>query len=72
MNSIGNTREKNGEKKKELRHFICSIDADAEKFVQAVRNHWGIESMHWALDEHSEKMPKEPEKTMPPRIYRYC
>jgi predicted transposase YbfD/YdcC len=44
------SREEKGEKKKERRYFICSIKPDVERFAHAVRNHWGIESMHWSLD----------------------
>ena len=40
-----------GEKKfTEYRYFLTSIAPDAEKFANAVRKHWGIESMHWSLD----------------------
>jgi predicted transposase YbfD/YdcC len=34
----------------DTRYFICSIEDDPDKFAYAVRNHWGIESMHWSLD----------------------
>ncbi len=44
------TRESKEDKKQECRYFLCSIDADTEKFSYAVRKHWGIESMHWSLD----------------------
>jgi predicted transposase YbfD/YdcC len=41
-----------GEKKTiEKRFFINSIVADAKKFSQAVRGHWGVENpLHWRLD----------------------
>ncbi|WP_213996880.1 ISAs1 family transposase [Tepidanaerobacter syntrophicus] len=42
--------EQNGQKKCEKRYFLCSIDDNAQKFADAVRKHWGIESMHWSLD----------------------
>lgn len=42
--------EQNGKKTCETRYYICSIEADAIKFANAVRKHWGIESMHWSLD----------------------
>lgn len=42
--------EQNGEKKSEKRYFLCNIEDNAEKFANAVRKHWGIESMHWSLD----------------------
>lgn len=29
---------------------MSSLPADAVKFSNAVRKHWGIESMHWVLD----------------------
>lgn len=35
----------------EQRYFINSIAADAKRFAQAVRAHWGIENrLHWRLD----------------------
>jgi len=35
----------------EIRYFLSSSDAPAEKQIQAIRNHWGIEnSLHWVLD----------------------
>jgi predicted transposase YbfD/YdcC len=43
-------REENGNKISETRYFLSSIAADAPKFANAVRSHWGIESMHWSLD----------------------
>ena len=33
------------------RYFICSIEADARRFCQAVRDHWHVENkLHWVLD----------------------
>ena len=35
----------------EVRFFISSLEADAEKLAGAVRGHWGIENgLHWVLD----------------------
>lgn len=35
----------------ETRLFINSISADARRFAQAVREHWGVENrLHWRLD----------------------
>lgn len=53
LTSIGMVKyqkEENGQKTVEKRHFICSIEDNAEKFSYTVRKHWGIESMHWVLD----------------------
>lgn len=53
LTSIGMVKyhsEKDGKKTCETRYYICSIEADAIKFANAVRKHWGIESMHWSLD----------------------
>lgn len=44
------TTEKNGKQTIETRYFISSLSADAKLFGNAVRSHWGVESMHWALD----------------------
>jgi predicted transposase YbfD/YdcC len=49
----------------DTRYFICSIEDDPNKFAYAVRNHWGIESMHWSLDvtflEDSKRVRKDNE-----------
>ncbi len=53
LTSIGMTvyyREEKGEKKTEIRYYLCSIDNNVQKFARAARRHWGIESMHWCLD----------------------
>jgi predicted transposase YbfD/YdcC len=34
----------------EARHYILSRYLSARRFAEAVRGHWGIESMHWQLD----------------------
>jgi len=35
----------------EIRYYLSSLPADAEKIAAAVRSHWGIEnSLHWILD----------------------
>lgn len=53
LTSIGKVvyhSEQNGKKTCETRYYLCSIEADAPKFANTVRKHWGIESMHWSLD----------------------
>jgi predicted transposase YbfD/YdcC len=42
--------ERKGVKTIERRYFISSLNCSAKKFAEAVRKHWGIESMHWSLD----------------------
>ena len=43
--------EVGGEVSVERRYFLTSLRRDAERFAQAVRQHWGIEnSLHWVLD----------------------
>jgi predicted transposase YbfD/YdcC len=34
----------------ETRFYISSAPLDIERLAQAVRGHWGVESMHWLLD----------------------
>lgn len=34
----------------EYRYYISSKELTAEQAANAVREHWGIESMHWVLD----------------------
>jgi predicted transposase YbfD/YdcC len=41
--------EKDGETRKEEAYYLCSVD-QVEEFATAVRDHWGVESMHWNLD----------------------
>ncbi len=40
---------RNGKETEEIRYFLCSI-TNGTDFANAVREHWGIESMHWTLD----------------------
>ncbi len=39
-----------GKETTEARYFICSVASQPKNVLQAVRGHWGIESMHWSLD----------------------
>jgi predicted transposase YbfD/YdcC len=35
----------------ETRYYISSLESDAQRFLQATRNHWGIDNhLHWVLD----------------------
>lgn len=44
-------RHVNGKISKEVRFFICSIQANAKIFAQSVRKHWSVENqLHWVLD----------------------
>lgn len=45
---VGIRKEKDKESV-EVRYYLSSI-TDGNKFAEAVREHWGIESMHWLLD----------------------
>jgi predicted transposase YbfD/YdcC len=45
------TRETAKGVQRQVRYYISSLQASAETFNHAVRNHWGIEnSLHWTLD----------------------
>jgi predicted transposase YbfD/YdcC len=56
LNSVGlieykSINKSTGEETIERRCFISSLEADAKKFANTVRLHWGIEnSLHWCLD----------------------
>lgn len=54
LHSVGmveSRREIEGATSTETRFFLTSLPGDAERFAQAVRQHWGIEnSLHWVLD----------------------
>lgn len=39
-----------GKQTKETRWYISSLELDATQALNAVRNHWQVESMHWMLD----------------------
>ena len=34
----------------DTRYFICSAPLTPERAAQAIRSHWGVESLHWVLD----------------------
>ena len=34
----------------DVRYYICNRYLSGKRFAEAVRGHWGIESMHWVLD----------------------
>jgi predicted transposase YbfD/YdcC len=42
--------ERNGRVSTDTRYFISSARLTPERAAQAVRSHWGIESLHWVLD----------------------
>ncbi len=42
--------ERDGKETVEVRYFILSIEPNAKTFAKSVRDHWGIESMHWIMD----------------------
>jgi predicted transposase YbfD/YdcC len=40
----------NGKETSEVRFYVLSRYLSGKRFAEAVRGHWGIESMHWVLD----------------------
>jgi len=44
------TRHADGRETDETRFYILSRYLSGKRFSEAVRGHWGIESMHWVLD----------------------
>ena len=54
LNSLGlvESRREIGEKVQiERRYYLVSLPADAKRFGDAVRQHWGVENgLHWVLD----------------------
>jgi predicted transposase YbfD/YdcC len=44
------TRHADGHESCEVRYYILSRYLSGKRFAEAVRGHWGIESMHWTLD----------------------
>lgn len=39
-----------GKTSKEVRYYISSLQSNPEELLEAIRSHWGVESMHWILD----------------------
>ena len=39
-----------GSQSDEVRYYVLSRFLSGKRFAEAVRGHWGIESMHWVLD----------------------
>ena len=48
---IRSTRLINGKETQQTRFYISSVNANAERLLDATRKHWGIENnLHWVLD----------------------
>jgi predicted transposase YbfD/YdcC len=48
--SLRVTQHADGRETDETRYYILSSYLSGKRFSEAVRGHWGIESMHWVLD----------------------
>jgi predicted transposase YbfD/YdcC len=48
--SVRITRHADGRESDEVRYYLSSRYLSGKRFGEAVRGHWGIESMHWVLD----------------------
>jgi predicted transposase YbfD/YdcC len=48
--SLRVTRHPDGRETDEVRYYVLSRYLSGKRFSEAVRGHWGIESMHWVLD----------------------
>ena len=44
------TQHADGRESDEVRYYLGSRHLSGQRFGEAVRGHWGIESMHWVLD----------------------
>jgi predicted transposase YbfD/YdcC len=44
------TCQATGAESREVSYYISSLRPNARRIGQAIRSHWGIESMHWVLD----------------------
>lgn len=44
------TQHPDGHETSEVRYYVSSRYLSGKRFAEAVRGHWGIESMHWVLD----------------------
>ena len=50
VGQIRTTREKNGKPSTQTRYFLLSKPLTPERFLETVRSHWAVESLHWVLD----------------------
>jgi predicted transposase YbfD/YdcC len=48
--SVRVSQHSDGSETDEVRYYILSRYLSGKRFSEAVRGHWGIESMHWVLD----------------------
>ena len=48
--SLRVTQHADGRETDETRYYVLSHYLSGKRFSEAVRGHWGIESMHWVLD----------------------
>ena len=48
--SLRMTQHADGSQTDETRYYVLSRYLSGKRFGEAVRGHWGIESMHWVLD----------------------
>jgi predicted transposase YbfD/YdcC len=48
--SVRITRHADGTESDEVRYYLSTRYLGGQRFGEAVRGHWGIESMHWVLD----------------------
>jgi predicted transposase YbfD/YdcC len=48
--SVRISRHADGTESDEVRYYLSSRYLSGKRFGEAVRGHWGIESMHWVLD----------------------
>jgi len=48
--SVRITHHADGRETDEVRYYLSSRYLSGQRFAEAVRGHWGIESMHWVLD----------------------
>ena len=44
------TSEEGGEQTAHTRYFLLSAPLTPERFLEVVRSHWSVESLHWVLD----------------------
>lgn len=48
---LESVRWSEGEREQEVRYYISSLPANAERLAKAIRGHWGVENRcHWVLD----------------------
>ena len=54
------TQHADGTESDEVRYYLCTRYLAGKRFGEAVRGHWGIESMHWGAGRELPRRRRRP------------